>query len=156
MHGSQKNSKVVHRKKNVVIIVHHEDFKTINGDHEDLYTLPRWFKITEEGPSDEFFSDSSSTNGAIPTNSGNATSKKDFKAPTIVQDIDKMGRVIKSSLANLGCQIQIDHDNSPATENLPSSVRGEDNGTNDAFSSGWGHDEICCHCQAEGHNAEGK
>ena len=65
-------------------IGHHEDFKTINGEPEDLYTLPRCLKITEEGPSDEFFGESSSTNEANPTKSGNANKDKDIKAPAIV------------------------------------------------------------------------
>ena len=39
------------------------------------------FMIIEEGPSEDFFSDSSSTNVANPTDSGNAG---DVKAPAIV------------------------------------------------------------------------
>ena len=101
-----KDSRVVHRKEKLVIIVHHEDLKTTNGEPEDLYyALPRWFKITEEGPSDEFFDDSSSTNEANPTNSVNVNQDEDIEAPAIVKDINKRGQVIESDLANLNGQI---------------------------------------------------
>ena len=99
-----QDSKVVHRKEKLVIIIHHEDFKTTDGEPEDLY-------------------------------------------------INNRGRVIESDLANLNDQIQIDDDNSPAPENIPSS---EDSGTNEIFSSGWGHDGVCYCCQAEGHTTEAK
>ena len=148
-----KDSRVVHRKEKSVIIVHHEDFKTTDGEPEDLYALPRWFKITEEGPSEEFFDDSSSTNVANPTNSGNANQDEDIEAPAIVEDVNKRGQVFESDLANLNGQIQIDDDNSPAPENIPTT---EDNGINEIFSSGWGHDGVCCRRQAEGHDAEAK
>ena len=101
-----QDSKVVHRKEKLVIIIHHEDFKTTDGEPEDLYyALPRWFKITEEGPSDEFFDDSSSTNEANPTNSVNVNQDEDIEAPAIVKDINKRGQVIESDLANLNGQI---------------------------------------------------
>ena len=113
-----RDNNVVNQKEKEVIIVHHDDFKTTDGESEDLYALPRWFKITEEGTSDEFFSESSSTNAVNPTGSGN--SDKDVEAPAVVCDIDRSGRDIESDLADLNDQVQIDDDNSPAPENIPS------------------------------------
>ena len=40
-----KDNKVVNRKEKAVIVVHHDDFKTTDGESEDIYALPRWFKI---------------------------------------------------------------------------------------------------------------
>ena len=68
-------------------------------------------------------------------------------------NINNRKRVIKSDLANLNGQIQIDDGNSPAPENILSS---EDNGTNEIFSSRWGHDGVFCCRQAGGHNTEAK
>ncbi len=127
-----------------MIIVHHEDFKTTDGEPEDIYALPRWFKIIEEGPPEDFFSDSSSTNVANPTDSGNA---EDVEAYAIVHEINRRGRVIESDLANLNGQVQIDDDNFPAPENIPSPE--DERGTNHTFDSGWGHDGVCCHCQCK-------
>lgn len=147
-----RDNKVVNWKEKPVIIVHHEDFKTTDGEPEDIYALPRWFKIIEEGPSDEFFSDSSSMNVANPVNSGNV---EEVEAPTVVHEINRRGRVIESDLANLMGQVQIDDDNSPAPENIPSSEEDE-RGTNTTFDCGWGHDGVCYHHQAKGHNTDAK
>ena len=43
-----RDSKVVNPKEKAVIIVNHDDFKTADGEPEELYALPRWFKIIEE------------------------------------------------------------------------------------------------------------
>ena len=67
-----RDGKVVNWKEKAVIIVNHDDFKTADGESEELYALPKWFKIIEEGPSDEYFDQSRSTNAANPTNFGNA------------------------------------------------------------------------------------
>ena len=80
----RQDSKVVHRKEKSVNVIHREDFKTINEELEDVYTLPRWFKIIEEGPSDEFFGDSSSTNDVNPNNSSNAYKHEGVEAPAII------------------------------------------------------------------------
>ena len=148
-----RDNKVINRKEKPVFIVHHEDFKTTDGEPEDIYALPRWFKIIEEGPSEDFFGVSSSTNGANPTNSGNAEDEEQ-ESPAIVHEINRRGRVVESDLANLNGQVQIDDDNAPAPENIPSPE--DERGTNDTFDMGWGHDGVCCRRQAEGHNTDAK
>ena len=77
-------------------------------------------KVTEEGPSDDFFSDSSSSNVANSTYCSYVD--EDVEAPTFIRDIDRRGRGIGSVLANLHGQVQIDDDSSPAPENIPASV----------------------------------
>ena len=64
-----RDSKVVNQKEKAVIIVNHDDFKTADGEPEEIYAVPRWFKIIEEGPSDEYFDQSCSTNAANHMNS---------------------------------------------------------------------------------------
>ena len=59
-----RDSKVLNQNEKAVIINNHDDFKTADGEPEELYALPRWFKIIEEGPSDENFDESRSTNAA--------------------------------------------------------------------------------------------
>ncbi len=131
----------------------HDDFKTADGEPEELYAFPRWFKIIEEGPSDEYFDQSSSTYAANPTNSGNADG--DVEAPAIVQEINAWGRVVESDLANLNGQVDIDDDNYPAPENIPSPE--DERGTNNTFDCRWGHGGVCCHYyQANAHGAKAK
>ena len=81
-----RDSKVVNRKEKAVIIVNHDDFKTADGEPEELYALPRWFKILEAGPSKDYFDETRSTNAADPTDSGNAD--EDVEAPAIVHEIN--------------------------------------------------------------------
>ena len=147
-----RDSKVVNQKEKAVIIVNHDDFKTADGEPEELYALPRWFKIIEEGPSDEYFDQSSSANAANPTNSGNAD--EEVEAPAVVQEINTRGRVIEEDLANLNGQVNIDDDNCPAPENIPSAV--DESGSNNTFDCGWGHDGVCRRRQAGAHDVEAK
>ncbi len=68
-------------------------------------------------------------------NSGKAD--EDVEAFTVVHDINRRARVIEGDLAVLYGHVQIDDDNSPAPENIPASVKGEeDNGTNNPLCSG--------------------
>ena len=47
--------KKVNRHDQVVVLLKHDSFKTNDGESEEIYNVPRWCKVTEEGPSDDYF-----------------------------------------------------------------------------------------------------
>ncbi len=80
-----------------------------------MYALQRGFKILEEGPSDEYFGESGSTNNvADPINNGNADGE--VEAPVVVHQINNRGQVVKINLANPYSQFEVDDDNSSVPE----------------------------------------
>ena len=84
-----------------VIIIQHESFKSTDGENEEVYALPRWFKITEEGPSKQLFGDSISTDVTSPINNGDINTVQEVEAPSIVNMINKKGRISHSDMADL-------------------------------------------------------
>ena len=59
----RQEMKKVSRKDQLVIVVHHEDFKTEEGDFIDLYTAKRYWKVHKGGDADLRFD-------VAPTNDG--------------------------------------------------------------------------------------
>ena len=47
--------KNVNCRNQLVIMLKHEDFKTNDGEPEEIYTVIRWCKVEEECPSNMFF-----------------------------------------------------------------------------------------------------
>ena len=47
--------KKVNRCNQLVMVLKHKDFKTNDGEPEEIYAVTRWCKVEEEGPSDLFF-----------------------------------------------------------------------------------------------------
>ena len=149
-----RDAKTVNRKKDrPVIIIQHKSFKSTDGEDEEVYALPRWFKITEEGPSEHLFGASSSTEVANPINNGTVNTEQEVEAPPIVNMINERGRIIQSDLADLNGQVDIDDDNAPAPENIPSPT---DNENGPVFSYDWGHDGVCSRRQVEGFHTQAK
>ena len=48
--------KKIRRLDQLAVVLKHDDFKTNDGAFEEIYTVSRWCSVTEEGPSDFFFS----------------------------------------------------------------------------------------------------
>ena len=138
------------KKDRPVIIIQHELFKSTDGEDEEIYALPRWFKITEEGPSEHLFGASSSTEVTNPMNNG-IVSTEQVEAPSIVNMINERGRIIHNDLANLNGQVDIDDDNETVPENIPSPA---DNENDPIFSYDWDHDGVCSRRQVRGFNAQ--
>ena len=45
------------------IVIHHDDFKTADGEFIELHAVKRYFKVTEEGDQDLFFDDPGESQG---------------------------------------------------------------------------------------------
>ena len=54
----RRDIKTVNCKQYIpVVIIQHESFKSTDGEDEEVYALPRWFKIIEEGASEQLFAE---------------------------------------------------------------------------------------------------
>ena len=106
---------------------------------EEIYAFPRWFKIIEEGPSEQLFGESNSIDVANPMNNGDInTEQQDVEAPSDIRTISKRGRIIHSDLSDLNGQVDIDDDNASALKNFLSSA--DDKEAGNVYSTNWGYD----------------
>ena len=49
--------KKVSRQDQLCVIIHHDDFKMVDGEFIELHVIKQYFKVTEEGDLDLFFND---------------------------------------------------------------------------------------------------
>ena len=102
--------KEVSQKEQLVIVVHHDDFKTEEGDFIDLYAVKRYWKIHKGGDEDLRFD-------VEPTNDGGAQGYEMLPLPAAVDDYINGERVnVVEALQDV---VEINDDNEPAPENVP-------------------------------------
>ena len=130
--------KKINRKDQLSLIVQHVDFVNNDGEPVLLHGIKKHFKIDMEGDPDLFFD-------AVTTSEENEVATATV-AP-LPQAIDEEVSVRNNGGANnllnaLSCVVEINDDNEPALENIPSP---QDNASqhNSILSSDWGHDRIC-------------
>ena len=119
------------RRDQLCIIVHHDDFKTADGEFIELHAVKRYFKVTEEGDPDLFFDDPGESQGQ-----GEAAPDP---LPDVVGEVLNGQSEINNTLEALRGVVDIDDDNEPAPENLPAP-------TDDPvgyLSTDWGHNGFC-------------
>ena len=125
----RQEMKKVSRKDQLVLVVHHDDFKTEDGDFIDLYAVKRYWKVHKGGDEDLRFDVAS-------TNDGGAQGEEMLPLPAAVDDYINGERVnVVEALQDV---VEIDDDNEPAPENVP---RNNDNNTG-VFGE-WGHTGFC-------------
>ena len=80
--------KKVNRRNQLVMVLKHKDFKTNDGEPEEIYAVTRWCKVEEEGPSDLFFDTDNldGRSGSFVSESGEA-----LEVPAIVEQINTRG-----------------------------------------------------------------
>ena len=100
------------------MIINHDNFKTSDGEFEEIYAVPRWCKIVEEGPSENYFIDGSEVANSTDIN---IELNEESEAPAIVNSINIRGRVVDSDLVQMKGEIYVDDDNAPVPENIPAS-----------------------------------
>ena len=142
------------------MILNHDNFKTSDGEFKEIYAVPSWCKIVEDGPSENYFIDGSEVANSTDIN---IELNEESEAPAIVNSINVRGRVVDSDLVQMKGEIYIDDDNAPAPENIPAS--GDSTASEGAECSGrgnssifteWGHDGVCQRQVAEGRDTEAK
>ena len=103
--------KKVSRQDQLCIIVHHDDFKTADGEFIKLHAIKWYFKVIEEGDPDLFFNDPGESQGQ-----GEATPDP---LPDDVGEVLNGQPEMNNTLEALRSVINIDDDNKPAPENVP-------------------------------------
>ena len=137
--------KKVNRRDQIVVVMKHDGFITHDGASKEIYSIPRWCKVTEEGPTDNYFDIS---RGAIqgPRNES-AAEGIEVELPAVVTKIEHRG-FMDGDLLQMDGKIELDDDNLPAAENIPT-TNIED--IDDVFVE-WGHDGVCQRRQTGGQN----
>ena len=51
------------RRDQLFIVIHHDDFKMVDGEFIELYAVKQYFKVTEEGDMHLFFNDPGEAQG---------------------------------------------------------------------------------------------
>lgn len=113
------------------IVVHHESFKNDDG-FVDLYCAEKWCRVTEEGPSELFFNvqQAAEQTGVV---------EAEEQMPAVVLEAAARGGAI--SLADLSSVVDVDDDNMPAPENIP--TPNNNNGISAIYEEEWGHSGVC-------------
>ena len=96
--------KKVSRRDQLVIVVHHADFKTDSGDFIDLYAVKRYWKVQKAGDVDLRFD-------AAPTNEGGGQEEEMMALPAAVDDYINGDRV--NTIEALQDVVEVDDDNDP-------------------------------------------
>ena len=121
--------KKVSRRDQLVIVVHHADFKTDSGDFIDLYAVKRYWKVQKAGDVDLRFD-------AAPTNEGGGQEEEMVALPAAVDDYINGDRV--NTIEALQDVVEVDDDNDPAPENVP-----QQSDNNASVFGEWGHTDFC-------------
>ena len=130
--------KKINRKDQLSLIVQHADFVNNNGEPVLLHRVKKHFKIGMEGDLDIFFD-------AVAT--GEVTEVATATVAPLHQAIDEEVSGQNNGGANnllnaLSGVVEIDDDNEPALENIPS-PQDDASQHNSILSGDWGHDRIC-------------
>ena len=94
------------RRDQLCVIVHHDDFKTADGEFIELHAVKWYFKVTEEGDPDLFFDDPGESQGQ-----DEATPDP---LPDVVGEVLNGQSEMNNTLEALRSIIDIDDDNEPA------------------------------------------
>ena len=93
----------------------HKDFKTNDGESEEIYAVTRWCNIEEEGPSNQFFdTDNVERRGGSFVSENGET----LEVPVIVEQINTRG-FTEGDIVSLERQVDIDDNNALGPENIP-------------------------------------
>jgi len=126
----------VNKRMQLVATFHHDDFKT-NDEFIKLYTVKRWAKVVVEGPRDFFFT--SPVNEQQRAERVQEVEAAAVPLPAAVTEAILRGRVDHLDVADLAAVIDIDDDNAPAPENIPTI----NTGVAEVEYEDWGHSGIC-------------
>ena len=123
--------KKVSRRDQLCVIVHHDDFKTADGDYIELHAVKRYWKVFEEGDTDLLFDD--------PGDNVESEETLLVPLPEAVDEALNGQSVENNTIEALRDIVDIDDDNEPAPENVPQPT---DNTTR-IVSTEWGHSGLC-------------
>ena len=106
----QQEMKKVTQKDQLIIVVHHKDFKTDAGDFINLYMVKHYWKVQKAGDADLCFD-------AVPTNDGGGQGDEMVPLPAAVDEYINGERA--NTIEALQHVVEIDDDNKLAPQNVP-------------------------------------
>ena len=125
------------------LVVTHQDFKDGNGDLQELHAIKKHLAIQEEGDPDYFFDVSQEAQ---------QQQQADLLPAVIDSEIQGENHGGTSDLLTaLSGVVDIDDDNKPAPENVPTTAT-----TSSVLSNEWGHMGICLRKQQSIANTQAK
>ena len=130
----QQEMKKVTQKDQLIIVVHHEDFKMDAGDFINLYAVKWYWNVQKAGDDDLLFD-------AAPTNDGGGQGDEMVPLPAAVDEYINGERV--NTIEALQDVVEINDNNELAPENVP-----QRNDNNIAVFGEWGHTDFC-HCRTQ-------
>ena len=107
--------KKVSRKEQLVLVVHHEDFKNPDDRYIELHGVKRDWKVSQQGHPDYVFD-------AITTTDENASSQEETLMPEDVSEHINGNSCTTETIQALCNEVDVDSDNEPAPENIPQST----------------------------------
>lgn len=138
-------AKVVNRNSAICVVFRHDRFKDHDGNFIEMHVLPRWIKIEKEGPAEFFFEPS--------IDAGAAESIVDKQTmPAAALRVAKSGRICGEDVVELASTCEIDDDNEPAPENIPSPT---DANVGVSFGE-WSHNGVCARRMIGGENVKAR
>ena len=122
--------KKVNRKEQLCLVVHHEEFKT--GDkYDELHAVVKHWKVHTEGDPDLFFTKRREAEGK-------QQEHEQTPLPAAIDDLLSNQVTTEQTIEALRGVVDIDDDNNPAPENVPTTAT-----TSSSVFGNWGHDGIC-------------
>ena len=125
--------KKVTRKDQLCVIIHHDDFKTIEDAFIELHAVKHYFKVTEEGDQDLFFD-------AV-VEVGEEQANPQIHLPEVVDEALNGQSTDNNMSEALERQFKVDDDYEPAPENVPQPTDPRER----VLQTEWGHNGLCYH-----------
>ena len=124
--------KKVSWKEQLVLVVHHEDFKNPDDSYIELHGVKRYCKVSQEGHPDYFF------DATAPTDE-NTNSQDESLMPEAVSDHINGNSHTTGTIQALRDEVDVDDNNEPTLENIPQST----DSMSSPLSTEWGHSGFC-------------
>lgn len=125
----RQETKVIARRQQLALVFACEEVVGDEGEPLELHCVPHWCRIIEEGPSDFFFTAPVATEAP----------DEPIPMPAVALRIGESGRIDQLALNELADAVNIDDDNLPLPENIPTTGEAD---RDDIFGE-WGHSGVC-------------
>ena len=127
-------------------MMENEKVKGNNDELAGIYAVICWCNVIEKGPLDLLFG----TEALLPPQQEEQEQQQEVETPTIVEQIERRG-LQERDITSLVGQVDIDDDNEPAPENIPTRGNNNNNNNNEnKIFNEWGHDGVCQRCTVGG------
>jgi Transposase IS4 len=129
----RREDKTISRTTQQAVVVTHPEFKDGNNNLIELHANKRWFRVDREGPVDLFFD---KDEAAVEKEQAQTEEELQQPMPAVAT---RGARLDATDLSELQGVVDIDDDNEPLPENIPTAA----DGVNEDMFNEWGHTGMC-------------